>query len=155
MIIRIHPAEITGSNPAYVSSEKYIETLNPTKNIKVIPHGIEPTAFYKSDHINRTITRKMLNIKPDEFLLTNVSALTRNKGIDLLLAAYILLKPKYINLRLLIKDSSNLYGRKLKNVVDGMTQDKRFKNLDFSKLNDGSIIIVLSSNSISHLLLLK
>ena len=113
------------------------------KNIKVIPHGIEPTAFYKSDHINRTITRKMLNIKPDEFLLTNVSALTRNKGIDLLLAAYILLKPKYINLRLLIKDSSNLYGIKLKNVVDGMTQDKRFKNLDFSKLND---VITVSKN---------
>ena len=113
------------------------------KNIKVIPHGIEPTAFYKSDHINRTITRKMLNIKPDEFLLTNVSALTRNKGIDLLLAAYILLKPKYINLRLLIKDSSNLYGIKLKNVVDGMTQDKRFQNLDFSKLND---VITVSKN---------
>ena len=113
------------------------------KNIKVIPHGIEPTAFYKSDHINRTITRKMLNIKPDEFLLTNVGALTRNKGIDLLLAAYILLKPKYINLRLLIKDSSNLYGIKLKNVVDGMTQDKRFKNLDFSKLND---VITVSKN---------
>ena len=113
------------------------------KNIKVIPHGIEPTAFYKSDQINRSTTRKMLNIKPDEFLLTNIGALTRNKGIDLLLAAYILLKTKYKNLRLLIKDSSNLYGIKLKNVVDGMTQDKRFKNLDFSKLND---VITVSKN---------
>ena len=113
------------------------------KNIKVIPHGIEPNAFYKFDYINRSITRKMLNIKPDEYLLTNIGALTQNKGIDLLLAAYILLKPKYINLRLLIKDSSNLYGRKLKNVVDGMTQDKKFKNLDFSKLND---VITISKN---------
>mgnify|MGYP001361252823 CR=1 FL=1 len=112
-------------------------------NIRVIPHGIEPSAFYKTDHINKSITRKMLNIKPDEFLLTNIGALTSNKGIDLLLAAYILLKPKYSNLRLLIKDSSNLYGIKLKNVVNGMTKDKRFKYLDFSKLND---VITISKN---------
>ena len=112
-------------------------------NIKVIPHGIEPSAFYQSDRINRSTTRKMLNIKPDEFVLINIGALTRNKGIDLLLAAYILLKPKYSNLRLLIKDSSNLYGIKLKNVIDGMTKEKRYKNLDFSKLND---VITISKN---------
>tara|TARA_B100001287_G_scaffold257943_1_gene243950 strand:+ start:8355 stop:9911 length:1557 start_codon:yes stop_codon:yes gene_type:complete len=37
LIIRIHPAEITGSNPAFVSSEKYIKSLNPSSNIKIIP----------------------------------------------------------------------------------------------------------------------
>lgn len=37
LIIRIHPAEITGSNPAFLSSEKYINTLNPSENVKVIP----------------------------------------------------------------------------------------------------------------------
>ena len=40
-------------------------------------------------------------------------------------------------------DSSNLYGIKLKNVIDGMTKEKRFKNLDFSKLND---VITISKN---------
>tara|TARA_B100000212_G_scaffold217498_1_gene164710 strand:+ start:499 stop:1635 length:1137 start_codon:yes stop_codon:yes gene_type:complete len=113
------------------------------KNIKVIPHGIEPSAFYKSDYIDRSLTRKMLNVKSDDFLLLNLGALTDNKGVDLLLAAYISLKPKHSNLRLLIKDSSNLYGRKLKNVVDAMTKDERFKHLDFSKLND---VLTISKN---------
>tara|TARA_Y100001933_G_scaffold134094_1_gene133439 strand:- start:162 stop:1310 length:1149 start_codon:yes stop_codon:yes gene_type:complete len=112
-------------------------------NIKVIPHGVEPSAFYKLDYINRSITRKKLNIKSDEFLLLNVGGLTDNKGVDLLLAAYISLKPKYGNLRLLIKDSSNLYGRRLKDVVDMMIKDERFKHLDFSKLND---VLTISKN---------
>ena len=112
-------------------------------NIRVIPHGVEPSAFYKSDYANRSITRKMLNIKSNEFLLLNIGGLTDNKGVDLLLAAYISLKPKYSNLRLLIKDSSNLYGRRLKDVVDVMTEDKRFQHLDFSKLND---VLTISKN---------
>ena len=112
-------------------------------NIIIMPSGIEPSAFYKSDFINRSINRKMLNIKPDDFLILNIGALTANKGIDQLLAAYILLKPKYSNLKLLIKDSSNLYGIKLNNVVDRMTSDERFKNLDFSKLND---VFTISQN---------
>ena len=112
-------------------------------NIRVIPHGIEPSAFFKSDYINRSFTRKTLNIKSDDFLLLNIGSLTENKGVDLLLAAYISLKPKYSNLRLLIKDSSNLYGRKLKNVVDLMNKDERFKHLDFSKLED---VLTISKN---------
>ena len=112
-------------------------------NIRVIPHGIEPSAFYKADYINRSLTRKMLNIKSDDFLILNIGGLTDNKGVDFLLAAYIALKSKYTNLRLLIKDSSNLYGRKLKNVVDVMTKDERFKNFDFSKLND---VLTISKN---------
>ena len=69
--------------------------------------------------------------------------MTRNKGIDLLLAAYITLNPKYNNLRLIIKDSSNLYGRTLKNVVFEMTKDEKFGHLDFSKLND---VVTISEN---------
>jgi len=111
--------------------------------IRVIPHGIEPSAFYKSDYINRSFTRKTLNIKSDDFLLLNIGSLTLNKGVDFLLAAYISLKPKYSNLKLLIKDSSNLYGRKLKNVVDLMNKDERFKHLDFSKLED---VLTISKN---------
>ena len=112
-------------------------------NIKVISHGVEPTAFYPLNYINKSITRNQLGIKPDDFVLLNIGALTRNKGIDLLLAAYITLKPKYNNLRLLIKDSSNLYGRTLKNVVFEMIKDEKFGHLDFSKLND---VVTISEN---------
>ena len=112
-------------------------------NIKVISHGVEPTAFYHSDYINKSITRNQLGIKSDEFLILNIGALTNNKGIDLLLAAYISLKSKYSNLRLLIKDSSDLYGRTLKNVVLEMSRDDKFKHLDFSKLED---VVTISGN---------
>ena len=112
-------------------------------NIKVISHGVDPTAFYQSDYINKSITRNQLGIKSDEFLILNIGALTNNKGIDLLLAAYISLKSKYSNLRLLIKDSSDLYGRTLKNVVLEMSRDDKFKHLDFSKLED---VVTISGN---------
>ena len=113
------------------------------KNIKVIPHGVEPTVFFQSNYINKSVTRKQLGIKTDEFLILNIGALTRNKGVDLLLAAYILLKQKYSNLRLLIKDSSNLYGRTLKDVVLEMSKEKKFQHLDFSKLGD---VLTISEN---------
>ena len=113
------------------------------KNIKVISHGVEPTVFFQSSYINKSITRKQLGIKTDEFLILNIGALTRNKGIDLLLAAYILLKQKYSNLRLLIKDSSNLYGRTLKNVVIEMSREEKYQHLDFSKLGD---VVTISEN---------
>lgn len=112
-------------------------------NVRVISHGVEPTVFYQSNHVEKSITRRQLGIKPDEFLLLNIGALTINKGIDLLLAAYILLKPKYSNLRLLIKDSSNLYGRTLKNVVLEMSRDGKYQHLDFSKLED---VVTISEN---------
>ena len=113
------------------------------KNIKVISHGVEPTVFFQSNYINKSITRKQLGIKPDEFLILNIGSLTSNKGVDLLLAAYILLKQKYSNLRLLIKDSSNLYGLTLKNVVLKMSKDENFRHLDFSKLGD---VVTISEN---------
>ncbi len=129
--------------PSNWSKVGFLKAGFKENNIRVIPHGIEPSAFYKSDRFNKSITRKMLNIKPDDFVLLNIGALTENKGIDLLLAAYISLKPKHKNLRLLIKDSSTLYGRTLKNVINRMTKDERFKHLDFSKLND---VITISKN---------
>ena len=113
------------------------------ENIKVIPHGVEPSSFYKSDDRSRFLYRKNLGIQPDDFVLLNVGALTSNKGVELLVAAYILLKSKYKNLRLLIKDSSDLYGKTFENVVSEMKRNERKKNLDFSKLDD---VITISKN---------
>ena len=113
------------------------------ENIIVIPHGVEPSSFYKVDFKSRCHFRKNLGIDPDDFVLLNIGALTSNKGVDLLVKAYILLKPKYNNLRLLIKDSSNLYGKTLKDVLSTMSKNELNKNLDFSKLND---VMIISQN---------
>ena len=45
LIIRIHPAEITGSNPAYVSSEDYIRKLNPSSNVKIISSSSKVSSY--------------------------------------------------------------------------------------------------------------
>tara|TARA_Y100001968_G_scaffold331145_1_gene384873 strand:+ start:274 stop:1503 length:1230 start_codon:yes stop_codon:yes gene_type:complete len=146
-----------GSSVKEASSRKNLKIITPSnwsrtgflkagfteENTIVIPHGVEPSSFYKVDFNSRFEYRKNLGIQPDDFVLLNIGALTSNKGVELLVKAYIVLKSKYKNLRLLIKDSSNLYGKKLENIVTKMAKDERNKNLDFSKLND---VITISQN---------
>ena len=44
--------------------------------------------------------------------------MSENKGIELLISAYGILKKKYKNLKLILKDQSNLYGIKANNIFE-------------------------------------
>ena len=57
--------------------------------------------------------------------------MTQNKGVEVLIAAYGMLKKKHKNLKLILKDQSNLYELKMKKVfkLRILIQKKKIKFL--------------------------
>ena len=61
-----------------------------------------------------------LKINRDDFILTNVGAMSGNKGIHYLIIAFAILKQKFQNLKLILKDQSNLYDKKAEEYLDSI-----------------------------------
>jgi len=96
--------------PSHWSRQGFIRSGFRNESIKVISHGIDPSTFFPVGPELRTLYRELLGIKPDDFVLLSVSALTENKGIDVLLRAFLTLKQTKPELKLIIKRPGNLYG---------------------------------------------
>ena len=75
----------------------------------VVPHGVDSNTLYLISEEEKKKIRNKYKIKSDDFVLTNISAMTVNKGVEVLIAAYGMLKKKHDNLKLILKDQSNLY----------------------------------------------
>jgi glycosyltransferase involved in cell wall biosynthesis len=80
------------------------------EDIAVVPHGVDPATFRPADPGQRARLRGMLGFGAADFVLLSLGSMARNKGIDLLMLAYAMLKPRHPRLRLALKDSSDLYG---------------------------------------------
>lgn len=78
--------------------------------VVVVSHGVDPEIFMPLDKSLRAGFRKLLGADDDSFVLLSLGAMTGNKGVDILLTAYIELKKKYPQLKLILKDQSGLYG---------------------------------------------
>jgi glycosyltransferase involved in cell wall biosynthesis len=77
--------------------------------IHVLPHGFAPALFYPS-RVERGKTRQNLNL--NGFVFANFSAMTYNKGLDLLLKAFAIVCETHDECQLLLKGSDNLYPSK-------------------------------------------
>ena len=60
----------------------------------VVPHGVDLNTLYLISEEEKKKIRKEYKIKSDDFVLTNISAMTVNKGVEVLIAAYGMLKKK-------------------------------------------------------------
>jgi len=80
------------------------------ERISVVPLGVDPALFYPADAQEMRQTRAALDVPEDAVVFLNVSAVTFNKGVDKLLAAFCRLKQKHPRIVLLLKDQSSLYG---------------------------------------------
>ena len=78
--------------------------------VRVVPHGVDLSIFKQLDPDLRARYRGLLGVEKDSFVMLSIGAMSKNKGIDILLSAYIQLKRKYPQLKLVLKDQSNLYG---------------------------------------------
>jgi len=78
--------------------------------VRVVPHGVDLSIFKQLDPDLRVRYRGLLGVEKDSFVMLSIGAMSKNKGIDILLSAYIQLKRKYPQLKLALKDQSNLYG---------------------------------------------
>ncbi|MFN0131078.1 MAG: glycosyltransferase family 4 protein [Phycisphaerales bacterium] len=86
----------------------FINSGAKRENVTVIPCGVDPAIFYPPTPDQRAALRKQLGWE-GKLVLLNISAMTRNKGVSLLLQAVAALAPKYPNLQVILKGSDTLY----------------------------------------------
>lgn len=112
--------------------------INDNRN-KLIPNGVDTSIFFKKDNQLRNKIREFYNIKPNEFLLMNIGAMTRNKGIiQILLTIHKLVNIENLkHFKLLLKGTGDLY------------QSKEFLEHYFNELTNSNII---SSEHVNNLL---
>jgi len=81
-----------------------------TAPIHVVPHGVDLDIFRPPTPQRRAAMRARYGITDDRFVFLNVSLMSMNKGIDLLLLAFNQVRQKYPHALLLLKDQRGLYG---------------------------------------------
>ena len=140
--------------PSNWSKKGFLSAGFRDDQVVVVPHGVDLNTFSLISQEEKKKIRNKYKIKYDDFVLTNISAMTVNKGVEVLIAAYGMLKKKHKNLKLILKDQSNLYEWKvdfpMKKVFESefnqkhkIFNDKMYKdiiviseNLDFDQLRD-------------------
>ena len=148
---------IINGSPSDLSNRQFLKIITPSiwsKNgliktgfdenqIIIIPHGVNNKIFKKISENELNNLKLKLNIKKDDFVLTNVSAMTGNKGIHFLITAYAILKQKLKNLKLILKDQSTLYNIKAQTYIKTIQDTKYSKFMTDDVLKD---IIFISEN---------
>ena len=136
--------------PSNWSKEGFLNAGFDSERVFVIPHGVS-SLFQPISPERKVEFRKALRCADDEFLLLSVGAMTGNKGIDLLVIAYSILKRKYPHIRLVLKDSSNLYRIKAKDIF--LDVQKQYPQLLTQEIYNSIIFISenLTQNQLSGL----
>ncbi|QWD12833.1 glycosyltransferase family 4 protein [Polynucleobacter paneuropaeus] len=109
---------LTIITPSNWSKVGFLKAGFRDEQVKVIPHGVDQSIFKPLENDVRDQYRNALGSNKDTFVILSVGAMTANKGIDLLLGAYLQLKPKYPQIKLVLKDQSNLYGISANDVIN-------------------------------------
>ena len=132
--------------PSNWCKEGYLNAGFLDEQVVVVPHGVNEKTFYLIPDEEKIKVRKDYGIENDAFILTNIGAMTENKGVEILIAAYGILKKKIDNLKLILKDQSNLYGTKTDYLFDKLKKSEfnnKYKIINDKMMND---IIVISKN---------
>ena len=132
--------------PSNWSKESFLAAGFRDEQIIVVPHGVDIETFFLISESEKKNIRDKYKIKSDDFVLTNIGAMTQNKGVEDLIAAYGILKKKNKNLKLILKDQSNLYDRKANSPIkhmEGSKFNQKYQIFNEQMYND---IIIISKN---------
>ncbi|MBT8520187.1 glycosyltransferase family 4 protein [Polynucleobacter paneuropaeus] len=121
--------------PSNWSKVGFLNAGFKNEQVNVVPHGVDVSIFKPLSADLREMYRKVIGANKDSFVILSVGGMYPNKGIDLLLEAYVILKEKYPQIRLVLKDLSNLYGIGAKNLVDHFC-NKKSVNISAEKITD-------------------
>ena len=80
--------------PSNWCKEGYLNSGFRDEQVIVVPHGVDEKTFHVISDEEKIKIRKQYGIENDAFILTNVGAMTENKGVEKLIAAYGILKKK-------------------------------------------------------------
>lgn len=132
--------------PSNWSKQGFLRANFRDDQIIVVPHGVDKDIFNIVTDEKKNEVRKKLKIDKEDIVLTNIGAMTQNKGIEVLVAAYGILKKKYKNLKLILKDQSNLYDIKPNYIFNKLVKSKL--NEKYEIINDKMLkdIMVISKN---------
>ena len=132
--------------PSNWSRDGFLKAGFREDQVIVIPHGIETNTFKLISEDEKKIIREKYKFKNDDYILTNVGAMTQNKGVEALIAAYGILKKRYKNLKLILKDQSNLYPKKANDVFNALLDtdfNKKYKIIYDDMMKD---VLIISKN---------
>lgn len=96
--------------PSNWSKVRLIDYGFPSGKIHVIPHGVNGDFFFPLSKQERQVFRTDLGVSDENFVFLNLGSLTLNKGVHVLIEAFKRIRQYYENARLVLKDSSPLYG---------------------------------------------
>ena len=129
--------------PSNWCKEGYLKAGFRDDQVIVVPHGVDGKIFYVISDEDKIKIRKQHGIENDAFVLTNIGAMTQNKGVEILIAAYGILKKKIDNLKLILKDQSNLYEIKTDYLFDKIKKsefNKKYKIINDKMMSDIKIV---------------
>tara|TARA_B100000315_G_scaffold260333_1_gene320920 strand:+ start:4840 stop:5979 length:1140 start_codon:yes stop_codon:yes gene_type:complete len=96
--------------PSTWSKKGFINSGVDGSRVHVVPHGVDTSIFHPDPNIDRPGMRQKLGAGDDNFLFLNIGAMTTNKGIEQLLAAFARHRQSHPNAQLILKGQDNLYG---------------------------------------------
>lgn len=96
--------------PSQWSKIGFLKSGFAEERVLVIPHGVDGEVYKPIEAERRKQVRTALGLADDAFAILSVGSMASNKGIDLLIAAYAILKTRYSHARLILKASRHLYG---------------------------------------------
>lgn len=110
---RIRGLEAAGGfivTPSHWSRQRLLHHGFSEAAVHVVPHAASGKYFHPLSAELRRAQRRVLKFRDDEVLLLNVGTASWNKGLDLLLYAFGIVRRTRKDLRLLIKDQRYTYG---------------------------------------------
>ena len=116
------------------SKKGFIKAGFNSDQVFVIPCGVDCKVFNSINIDKKNEIKNKLGIKKDNFIITNIGAMTDNKGIDCLLIAFAILKQKNKNIKLILKDQSNLYN------IKPQTYFNKIRNTKYGNLINKDVI---------------
>ena len=119
------PDTVSMVTPSRWSALAYERFGLPCERIHVVPHGIDP-AVLRPDAAARHAAREALGLR-DAFIYLSVGAMTWNKGVDVLLAAFAQIAETEPEARLFLKGADALYPSRemVRSVLDDLSARAR------------------------------
>ncbi|MDR3525686.1 MAG: glycosyltransferase family 4 protein, partial [Rhizomicrobium sp.] len=109
------------------SKEGFIRFGFPESWVHVVPHGVDPALFYPLTQQERAQARSAIGFTDQHFVFLNIGALSSNKGVDILVRAFAVIRQNHRGAVLLLKDARALYALTADDSVDEII---RAHNLD-------------------------
>lgn len=140
--------QLTIITPSNWSKVGFLKAGFEESRVLVVPHGVNQKIYKPISQLRKKQFRDALKVSDEDFVILSLGAMSSNKGIDILILAFVTLKAKFPHLKLVLKDSSNLYRYRIHDVLNNLCkQNPKLASESISK----SIILMSDNLTLSQL----